>query len=425
MGRRKIEIKAITHERTRSTTFTKRKNGLFKKAYELGVLCSVKIAVVVFEKRPGQEEKVYEYCSGDVPDIIHSRLKFTGPTDTKGPSHFIGKPIKVELDGDDDDDDDDDNDIAIKSEPDAQPEVPASPPRKKPRVIAPYPPSSTTPTSSYLGPDRRPNYPVSSARFTPPPTPPGLSQDQANGPIQLPPLPFQISVTLPPNLPPPSNSSSVPPGYPYRASDRSILPASFHGQHPPNTNPNNNSNSAMNLFDMLLRVASAAGGSASLAPNHNGITFDIAPPPSSETPWAWPTINPVPPSNAPPPPHPSYPGGGPGPGGDDDWLNMLLSSSSSNEVPNAAQPQTIPPHLTRILPPPPGYNPADWESHLRSQLAGQGSNRPMPTQPMPTQNYPQSFGDNQRAKQDNNENPATLSEGSGDDGTLPLLFSPL
>ncbi|KZW01281.1 SRF-like protein [Exidia glandulosa HHB12029] len=48
MGRRKIEIKSITNERNRSVTFLKRKNGLFKKAYELGVLCSVDVAVIIF-----------------------------------------------------------------------------------------------------------------------------------------------------------------------------------------------------------------------------------------------------------------------------------------------------------------------------------------------------------------------------------------
>ena len=34
----------------------KRKNGLFKKAYELGVLCSAEVAVIVF----AQTGKVYE-----------------------------------------------------------------------------------------------------------------------------------------------------------------------------------------------------------------------------------------------------------------------------------------------------------------------------------------------------------------------------
>ncbi|KDR69157.1 hypothetical protein GALMADRAFT_923040 [Galerina marginata CBS 339.88] len=49
MGRRKIDIQPITQERNRAVTFAKRKNGLFKKAYELGVLCSVDVAVIIFD----------------------------------------------------------------------------------------------------------------------------------------------------------------------------------------------------------------------------------------------------------------------------------------------------------------------------------------------------------------------------------------
>ncbi|KAG0144562.1 hypothetical protein CROQUDRAFT_47204 [Cronartium quercuum f. sp. fusiforme G11] len=48
MGRRKIEIAPIVDDRNRSVTFLKRKNGLMKKAYELGVLCGAEVAVIVF-----------------------------------------------------------------------------------------------------------------------------------------------------------------------------------------------------------------------------------------------------------------------------------------------------------------------------------------------------------------------------------------
>lgn len=56
MGRRKIQIAPITEDRNRSVTFLKRKNGLFKKAYELGVLCSADVAVIVF----AHNGKLYE-----------------------------------------------------------------------------------------------------------------------------------------------------------------------------------------------------------------------------------------------------------------------------------------------------------------------------------------------------------------------------
>jgi hypothetical protein len=57
MGRRKISIAPIADDRNRSVTFLKRKNGLFKKAYELGVLCSADVAVIVFNNAG----KLFEY----------------------------------------------------------------------------------------------------------------------------------------------------------------------------------------------------------------------------------------------------------------------------------------------------------------------------------------------------------------------------
>lgn len=44
----------------------KRKGGLFKKAHELAVLCSVDVAVIIF----GQNKKLYEYSSCDMHDAL-------------------------------------------------------------------------------------------------------------------------------------------------------------------------------------------------------------------------------------------------------------------------------------------------------------------------------------------------------------------
>ncbi|KAF8512322.1 hypothetical protein JB92DRAFT_2610484, partial [Gautieria morchelliformis] len=91
MGRRKIEIQPITHERNRSVTFLKRKNGLFKKAYELGVLCSVDVTVVIFEKAGTHSEKLYEYCSTNDSDVqVAKRLDWDGDRDARGPADFGG-----------------------------------------------------------------------------------------------------------------------------------------------------------------------------------------------------------------------------------------------------------------------------------------------------------------------------------------------
>lgn len=48
------------------STFLKRKGGLFKKAHELAVLCSVDVAVIIF----GHNKKLYEYSSCDMHDAL-------------------------------------------------------------------------------------------------------------------------------------------------------------------------------------------------------------------------------------------------------------------------------------------------------------------------------------------------------------------
>ncbi|XP_039071296.1 agamous-like MADS-box protein AGL104 [Hibiscus syriacus] len=48
MGRVKLEIKRIENNTNRQVTFSKRRNGLIKKAYELSILCDIDIALVMF-----------------------------------------------------------------------------------------------------------------------------------------------------------------------------------------------------------------------------------------------------------------------------------------------------------------------------------------------------------------------------------------
>ncbi|KAL2063684.1 hypothetical protein VTL71DRAFT_5489 [Oculimacula yallundae] len=98
MGRRKIEIKAIKDDRNRSVTFLKRKGGLFKKAHELSVLCSVDVAVIIF----GNNKKLYEYSSGDIGEILARQQYYGGASEHKGPADFSGKG---KLDDDDEDED--------------------------------------------------------------------------------------------------------------------------------------------------------------------------------------------------------------------------------------------------------------------------------------------------------------------------------
>ncbi|KAJ1385447.1 hypothetical protein SESBI_41629 [Sesbania bispinosa] len=48
MGRVKLQIKKIENITNRQVTFSKRRNGLIKKAYEISVLCDVDVALIMF-----------------------------------------------------------------------------------------------------------------------------------------------------------------------------------------------------------------------------------------------------------------------------------------------------------------------------------------------------------------------------------------
>ncbi|KAK8448205.1 hypothetical protein SEVIR_8G245725v4 [Setaria viridis] len=48
MGRGKIEIKRIENSTNRQVTFSKRRNGILKKAREISVLCDAKVGIVIF-----------------------------------------------------------------------------------------------------------------------------------------------------------------------------------------------------------------------------------------------------------------------------------------------------------------------------------------------------------------------------------------
>lgn len=71
MGRGKIEIKRIENTTNRQVTFSKRRNGLLKKAYELSVLCDAEVAVIIFSNRG----KLYEFANKSVNRTIERYKK--------------------------------------------------------------------------------------------------------------------------------------------------------------------------------------------------------------------------------------------------------------------------------------------------------------------------------------------------------------
>lgn len=52
-------MKRIENDTSRQVTFSKRRNGLLKKAFELSVLCEAEVALIIFSHRG----KLYEYAS--------------------------------------------------------------------------------------------------------------------------------------------------------------------------------------------------------------------------------------------------------------------------------------------------------------------------------------------------------------------------
>ncbi|KAK4563863.1 hypothetical protein RGQ29_006095 [Quercus rubra] len=66
MTRKKIQIKKIDKTTARQVTFSKRRRGLFKKAFELSTLCDADIALIVFSATG----KLFEYASSSMQQVI-------------------------------------------------------------------------------------------------------------------------------------------------------------------------------------------------------------------------------------------------------------------------------------------------------------------------------------------------------------------
>nr|ADU17781.1 forever young flower protein [Oncidium hybrid cultivar] len=66
MVRGRTEMRRIENPTSRQVTFSKRRNGLLKKAFELSVLCDAEVGLIVFSPRG----KLYEFSSSSMPKTI-------------------------------------------------------------------------------------------------------------------------------------------------------------------------------------------------------------------------------------------------------------------------------------------------------------------------------------------------------------------
>ena len=174
--------KGLSLSSTRCSHLTlafQRKNGLFKKAYELGVLCSVDVAVIVFDNKQGGP-RLYQYGSDDVITIVERAMRvrptplplspadlvqFEGDRDTKRPCDFNARSLE---DNDEEDDEDESHtptrtskkrtesgSIKPTSSSQSRPQqisVSVSPPNKRARIDSIEIPSHATPSTSSAPP---------------------------------------------------------------------------------------------------------------------------------------------------------------------------------------------------------------------------------------------------------------------------------
>ncbi|MGH0155710.1 UNVERIFIED_CONTAM: hypothetical protein FKN15_031084 [Acipenser sinensis] len=79
MGRKKIQISRILDQRNRQVTFTKRKFGLMKKAYELSVLCDCEIALIIFNSN----NRLFQYASTDMDKVLLKYTEYSEPHESR------------------------------------------------------------------------------------------------------------------------------------------------------------------------------------------------------------------------------------------------------------------------------------------------------------------------------------------------------
>ncbi|XP_075397377.1 myocyte-specific enhancer factor 2C isoform X1 [Tenrec ecaudatus] len=112
MGRKKIQITRIMDERNRQVTFTKRKFGLMKKAYELSVLCDCEIALIIFNST----NKLFQYASTDMDKVLLKYTEYNEPHESRTNSDIVETLRKKGLNGCDSPDPDADDSVGQSPE---------------------------------------------------------------------------------------------------------------------------------------------------------------------------------------------------------------------------------------------------------------------------------------------------------------------
>lgn len=75
-------MRRIENATSRQVTFSKRRNGLLKKAFELSVLCDAEVGLIVFSPRA----KLYEFSSSSMQEIIERYRRHTKDVQVEKPA---------------------------------------------------------------------------------------------------------------------------------------------------------------------------------------------------------------------------------------------------------------------------------------------------------------------------------------------------
>ncbi|CAN6274564.1 unnamed protein product [Urochloa humidicola] len=97
MGRGKIVIRRIDNSTSRQVTFSKRRNGLLKKAKELSILCDAEVGLVIFSSTG----RLYEFSSTNMKAVIdrygkakEEQLGLNNATSEIMQDHLLGSEIE-------------------------------------------------------------------------------------------------------------------------------------------------------------------------------------------------------------------------------------------------------------------------------------------------------------------------------------------
>nr|AEO20234.1 SOC1-like protein [Spiraea cantoniensis] len=82
MVRGKTQMRRIENATSRQVTFSKRRSGLLKKAFELSVLCDAEVALIIFSPRG----KLYEFASSSMQTTIERYQKHAKDNQTNNKS---------------------------------------------------------------------------------------------------------------------------------------------------------------------------------------------------------------------------------------------------------------------------------------------------------------------------------------------------